>query len=553
MKKTLFNIASALVLAALTLVSACKKGPDYSGMAEPEFSLIIEHYTPDMNVADNIPVVCVIRSEAGLQKVNMFLGKLPVDPEKPGYVGKDGDDRMVDEELYASISTFNDLHQFSLKENPKWSEDIIDIRIEAIDLGGRSKSVVMPVTITPYTPAPTVVFDPAEILIDETTGSSESPTTHFTVTSDVKLASVEVNLFRRDGIEPIGLTPGFQPRNTYSFEQDIAYQDGDTALQVAATDEYGKVKIETLNITYIPVPKPEVTANEGTSTEPIIAHSGDVQSLSFHFVSEGGAVAAKTLKFSAGKWTEIIELAKTLENENEGDYDITLPAFESNWGGVKVQVIDRLGRIGEIEISTIIDMRAIFETRIGAQAYAKQASEDYPDAYPFFSVADFKSYSLYDAWENTRMIDFVFYYFNGGEVGGNVRFYDPASATRPEGEWPESRDVEAGIPWFSTWSGRNATTRRLFDPARFSFDFDTVTADDLLGTAVQNRLKEGQVTNDFANFKQGAVVLFKTGPLSTCPNATGIIRFDRLEKNTTSQNWPKGYYIVSIKVVDKQN
>lgn len=552
MKKTIFNIASAFALAALTLLSACKKGPDYSGMAEPEFSLIIEHYTPDMNIADNIPVVCVIRSEAGLQKVNMFLGKVPADPEKPGYAGKEGDDRMVDEELYATVSTFNDPHQFSLKENPKWSEDIIDIRIEAIDNGGRSKSVVLPVTITPYTPAPAVVFDPSEIIIDENTGSSESPTTRFTVTSDVKLAKVEVNLFRREGIEPIGLTPGFVPRSTYSFEQDIAYQDGDTALQVAATDEYGKVRIETLNITYIPVPKPVVTPNEGTSTDPIIAHSGDVKSLSFHFTSQGGAVAAKTLKFSAGKWTEISELYKTLDNEQLGDYDITLPPFESSWGGVKVQVIDRLGRIGEVEISTIIDMRAIFETRIGGQAYAKEASEDYPDAYPFFSIADFKSHSLYEAYENTRMIDFVFYFFNGGQTGGNVRFYD-ATVSRPEGEWPESRDVEAGIPWYATWSGRNATTRRLFDPARFSFDFDTVTADDLLGTAVQNRLKEGQVNADFCDFNNGAVVLFKTGPLSTCPNATGIIRFDRIEKNTTSQNWPKGYYIVSVKVVDKQN
>lgn len=527
------NIVMAALAGLLALTSCKKNGPDYSKMAEPEFSLILDQMTPDMNTVDNIPVVCVIRSEAGLQQVRMYLVS------------------GTDETLYTTITKFHDPHQFSLKESPKWTEDITDIRIEALDNGNRVKSVTLEVKITPYQPAPTVEFEYDKIVIDETKGSSESPVTRFTVTSPTKITGIEVNLFRRDGITKIGLTPAFTPRQEYRFEQQIDYIEGDTALQVAATDEYGKVKIETLPITYIAVPSPVLTPSGSTSTDPIIAHSGDTRSMSFNFVSEGGAVAAKTLKYVKGSWVEIQELYKELGNVGRGEYSVTLPAFESNWNAVKFQIIDRLGRMGEVEVKTIIDMRAVIEQRVGAQAWAKVGSEDYPDAHPFYSIRDLNSITLYQAYEETRNVDFVFYYFNNGNPGGTVRFYD-AMANRPDGEWPEQMDAAAGIPSYNTWSGRNATTRRKFDPSRFSFNFDTVTADDLLGSAVQNRLNEGQTNPDFCDFVNGDVVLFKTGPLSTCPNTTGIIRFERLDKNTTSGNYSKGYYIVSIKVVDNK-
>ncbi len=544
-----------IALAGVMTLASCKdNGPDYSQMAEPEFSLILDQLTPDMNTVDNIPVVCVIHSEAGLQRVNMFLGKLKEDAAPLELEESQTEERDLDETLYTSVTTFHDPHQFSLKESPKWTKDIIDIRIEAIDNGGRSKSVILPVAITPYKNPPTVEFELKEIVIDETKGSSESPMTRFTVTSPTKITAIEVNLFQREGIKKIGLTPAFSPRQEYNFEQQIDYIDGDTALQVAATDEYGKVKIETLPISYIAVPSPVLTPSGETTTDPIVAHSGDSRSLSFSFVSEGGAVAAKTLKFVKGNWVEIQDLYRDLGNAAQGEYSVTLPTFESDWTAVKFQIIDRLGRIGEQEVKTIIDMRAVFEQRVGAQAWAKAGSEEYPDAYPFYSIRDLKSINLYQAWEESRNVDFVFYYFNNGNPGGTVRFYD-AQANRATSEWPEQMDAAAGIPAFGTWSGehaKNSTTRRKFDPSRFSFNFDTVTADDLLGSAVQNRLNEGQVNPDFCDFVNGDVVLFKTGPASTSPNTVGIIRIDRLDKNTTSGNYPKGYYIVSIKVVDKK-
>ncbi|MCM1501334.1 MAG: hypothetical protein NC115_01545 [Bacteroidales bacterium] len=531
------NIYKALlILVAMALGASCtRQTMDWSAMAEPEFNLILDQLSPDMNTSDNIPVICVVRSEAGLKQVCMYIGR--------------GSAENPEETLYKKITDFHDPYQFSLKESPKWSEDMLEIRIEATDRGDRTKEAVLPVSVIPYKPAPEIAFELDKIEVDETTGSMLSPVTKFTVTSQTTVTDIKINLFQRDGIKSIGLTPAFTPRNEYSFEQQIDYVDGDTALQVAATDEYGKVKIETLPIIYTAVPAPVIVPSGETVAEPVISSSGPGGTFTFHFTSEGGAAAAKTLKLAKGEWREIQELFVTYDNVREGDYNVTIPAYGTDMNALKFQVIDRLGRIGELEIATVIDMRAVFDCRVGAQCYAKHGSEEYPDAFPFFSIRDLKCVNLYQAWEEKRNVDLVFYYFNNGQPGGTVRLYE-ALINRPDAEWPESQDAELGIPLYSKWPERNQTVRRKFDPGRFSFDFNTVTVDDLLGTAVQNRLSEGQTNADFCDYANGEAFFFRTGPMSACPNTTGMVKIEKLDKNTTSANYGKGYYIISVKVAN---
>lgn len=505
----------------LTLNGCGDKDTDYSGMSIPEFSLILDEIKPDMNTSDNIPLVCVILSEAGLKSVQMFITKDGV--ENP----------------YKEVTSFYDKMQYSVKELPLWEEGMTSFRLVATDLGNRTNEVSIPISVIKYMAPPVITFEKDEIIIDENTGSIDIPITKFEVKGATKLVSVEVKLFRKSTIEDIVLTPAFSQKETYSFEQEIIYEEGDNALQVKATDDYGKSKIETLPIKYISIPAPELAVSGSTTTDVIIANSGTSKTLTFNAKSSIGIMAINVYKVEKGVETELTSVSKTYNSEENVDFTAELPDFEPTWNAVKVVAYDRLGRSSSIEIPTIIDLNYKSNMRIGSQYYSKVADPAYPDAYCFFSVKDMKTYNLSEFYANISNIDMYFYFFTG-----NVRLYE-AITNRPEGGWSE--DVANNIPSFYTWPGRNTMKIKKFKPGVWSFNFDNVTSADLQTAAVQNYLNTPRVTEDFANYVGGEVAFFQTSASSTAPSKIGIMRIESF--TVDPKDFTKGFYLMSFKIL----
>jgi hypothetical protein len=103
--------------------------------------------------------------------------------------------------------------------------------------------------------------------------------------------------------------------------------------------------------------------------------------------------------------------------------------------------------------------------------------------------------------------------------------------------------IQVGGQAISGGSGSNA---KVF--------FDNVTLDDLTASAVQSYVVQGKTNPDWINYKAGDCFIFKTGPLSTYPNSTGIVRFERIEGSRDSftgqnalPNDKPCYIVISIK------
>ena len=536
------KIVSALVV--LTALLACQREPDYSGMAAPGIEWMYESLHPDLNRVDNTPVVCVIFSEAGLKTVT--LSKVEAGEEL----------------LLSTISEFKDIHQYSLKENPAWNTDITSVIVRAVDRAGKTAEASMEVSVTPVQPAPVIVFELDKIEINEREEDPNEIQTKFDVTSSNTLESVKVALFTADGIVDVPLQPAFHAGDaSYSFDQTITYLEGYRGLQVTATDANGKMKIETLPVNYIPAPVPVLTPLEGTSTDRLIVRSTDSQTFRFHIDSEAGLSTVevnKVTKDALGEevLTRVDISYYTPETDFSKDYAYTAESFDTGCHAIEITATDKLNHKGTVRIPTIVDMRFAEDIVIASQYNAKSplTVEGYPgqEAYCFFSIKDFKTYSLNYFWqpENRRNIDLFYFAWNYANANDNGARIMKGSEER-SGQDSERylADATAGIPELGTgadWGGRNATyMKRLTDA--YAFDFDNVTVDDLLTPAVQNYIVQGKVASDWYGFKPGDCLIFKTGPLSTCPNAMGLIRFDVFEGSRTNFGTSPVYLVISIK------
>ncbi len=524
-----FRIFLCLLLLSVGL-SGCKSDEQIPQGAEPRIESILSTFTPDMNTGDNIPVVCVVFSEVGLSSVEVYIN------------------RAGSETLLRTITSFNDPTQYSVRETPAWDESITSVRIAATDRARKTVSKSIPVSVIPYMSAPVITFDPAEIVIDENTGVIDIPTTRFTIEGSSTLSAVEVSLFRKATTETITLTPALtQGSMTYSFEQDILYADGDVALQVKATDTYGKVKIETLPITYIAIPAPVIVPTGTTTLDPIVAASGTTASPTFRVTSAIGVNSIRVYKVEKGVETELAGVGRNYDAQTDIAFTAALPAFEASWNAIKLVAVDRLGRQTSQVISTIIDLRYKPSLRIGTQYYSKVSDPDYPGTFCFFSVRDMQTYPLVDFYNDTRNIDMYFYFFNSA-----VRLY-AATVNRPGEAW--SADADNNVPFLENWPAathpRNGTKIKKFIPASWSFTFDNVTSADLQTPAVQTYLNQGQVTDDFANYAKGEVAFFQTVAASTAPSKIGIMRIENFVLENSGQfSNTKGYYIVSFKILN---
>lgn len=530
MKKT-FEILICSCIILISFLSSCDNdNPDYSGTKAPKISLILDSIVPDMNKTDNIPLLCVVFSEAGLNSVKMYVVK------------------GTEETLYKEVITFYDAKQYSLKELPQWQDDITAFRIVATDNANRSTEAIIPVSVIKYKAAPVITFEKSEIVIDENEGSTQIPITKFEVRAATVLSTIEITLFRKTGPVVVESNPTFVANSDsiYRFSQDIIYQDGDRSLQVKATDAYGKSKIETLPIKYIPVPYPEMTVTGNTTLDPIIAKSGTSKTLTFKATSVIGIMSVKVYKIEKGVETELTDISKYYNSETEVNFTAGLNNIQASWNAIKIVAYDQLGRSVSLGISTIIDLNYKANLRIGSQYYAKTADANYPNTYCFLSVNDLKTYNLQYFFNNKSNIDLTFYIFLGAP---DIRIYSPVVNRNDAYCAGWSADAANSIPAMidgeTAWNGKNNTLTKQYSAGVWPFSFENVTADDL--TAVRDGSFFNSGAGTIPGLKVGDVIFFKTATTSTAPSKVGMMRIESFTFDAVTK-W-KGYYIVSFKVL----
>jgi nucleoside diphosphate kinase len=517
-----------IVAAFLIMGSGCSKNDeiDYSRTKPPEIKAIMEVVKPDLNTADNVPLVCVVFAEAGLKSVKMKIVKAGVETD------------------YKEVTTFYDNKQYSVKELPLWDETVQSFKVIATDMADRTVEKIIPISVVKYLAAPVVTFPVSEILIDENSGTIVIPRTKFSVVGASTIVKVEVTLFSASGTTPVPLDPPLGISSlTYDFDQEILYKAGDNALQVSVTDSYGKIKIETLPIRYISIPAPELKVSGSTTLNPIVTPSNTSRSLTFTAASAIGINAIRVYKLEKNVVTEITSLSKTYTSEKAVEFTAALPPFTPTTTGIRISAFDQLGRITTVDIQSVIDLSYNPNARIGSQFYSKVADPALPGVYSFYSVKDMKTYDLATFYTNRPNIDMYFYFF-----GGAVRLYQ-ATTNRPGEAW--SGDPGNGIPLMENWTGvpRNATKIKKFTPGSFAFNFDNVTSTDLKAAAVQTYINSAQVTADFANYVAGEVAFFQTAATSTNGAKIGMMRIESFTVDPA--NTTKGFYVVSFKVVQQ--
>lgn len=551
--KKLFIVLSVLTLSLLGCEN--KQEPDYSSMAAPSIELMYDNVTPDLNRVDNTPIVCVVFSEAGLKSVSLFKTE-------------SGEETLVKE-----ISSFHDPYQYSMKESLPWNTNISSVRILATDNADRTAEAVLPVAVTPVLPAPTIVFGQEKIQIDERNEDPNEVLTTFEVSSSNSLQSVKVSLFTSEGITDVPLNPAFHVGDvTYSFSQTIAYFEGYRGVQVSATDANGKMKIETLPVNYIPAPAPVMTATGETVVGPLVVKSTDSRTFTFHVDAETGLSYIEVVKLTKDVQGKDVRNRIDITYYNASsdfatDYSYTLNSFEEDGHAIEFVAVDRLNHSVSAHFPTMVNLRYGENIVIAAQRNTKEPLilEEFPgvESYCFFSVRDFKTYSLFDFWqmENRRNIDFFYFAWNNGGASDNGTRLMRANEDRAgqDPSWFTYTDPEGlnNIPTMaasnSDWGSRNATYIKKLTDA-YAFDFDNVTVADLTSSAVQTYVVQGKTNADWINYKVGDCFLFKTGPLSTYPNSTGIARFERIEGSRDSftgqnalPNDKPCYVVISIK------
>ena len=545
-----------VILSAILALAACvgKQDTDYASLPAPSIELMYQTLSPDLNRVDNTTVVCVVFSEAGLKTVEL-------------YMTESGAEKRI-----AQITDFKDAHQYSLKETPSWTVDVTEVRIVAIDKADRKVQAVLPVEVTPVLPAPVITFEKEIIKIDERNEDPSTVTTRFTITSSNTLESVKASLFTADGVVDVPLNPTFHAgESSYSFEQDIDYFEGYRGLQVSATDANGKMKIETLPVNYIPAPAPTMEPTGTTVVEPISVRATDSKSFSFKVAAETGLsnieVASVTKDIQGNDVLNRVAIEYyDASSDFEVEYSYTFDSFDPASHAVVFTATDRLNHKVSARIPPFVNLRFGENIVIAAQRNTKEplVLEEFPgvESYCFFSVRDFKTYSLFDFWDTAqrRNIDFFYFAWNNGGSSDNGTRLMRANEDRAGQDPSWFTYVNAGVTEIpimagsnSQWSGRNATLIKKLTSA-YSFNFDNVTEADLTASSLQTYLNQGKVNADWINYKAGDCFVFKTGTLSTAPSCVGIVRFERIEGSRDSftgqnalPNDKPCYVVISIK------
>ncbi len=433
----------AWCFAAVSL-AACSddEGIDPSS-AEPVVAYPYETLVADLNKADNLPVVAIVKSEAGLRSVALAILT-------------DGGETIP----VSTVTEFFDRNSFSLSEKINYKSDYVSAVVSAEDLLGRRTEAALPIRIIDIVEPPVIVFSPESWEYDETVGG-DIPRTHIEVSSPAMLKSVEITRVKSSD-QTVFTSVDFSsedPQSSWTFDEQVHYDEFDRGMKVKVTDSYGQVRIATMAVNYKTVPPPSVEFAAAT----IIADRDEEKSVEIVIESQAG-VAKVALYRVEGK-TETLVSEKTCDGEKTLAYAGKM-VFTDATSGVKAVVTDRVGRSTTASAGALVNLIFAESIPVGTAPLADGAE----GVFRLLSLGDQRTYSVQECFDNPSLqahVDVKVYYMNGNTA--SVRIYSMKEADNKNGEYA------AGDKNINAFSCLNATCFRLVT----NLSFDTATAADI--------------------------------------------------------------------------
>lgn len=369
--------------------------------AAPVIKFPMEQLDIDLNKVDNLPVVAVIKSQAGLKQVTMKI-------------------KTVEGILeYKTVTNFFNPNSYSLSEKPDYNANYEAFVIEATDKLNHVTTETLPIAVTDVMERPVIKFDLDKIVYDEMDENPVIPRTTFTVTSEAGLKTVEVYLISADGQEAKG-SAELAGKKEFSYDEMINYKEGDKGFKVKAVDIYDNVSILTLPVEYKTVPVPVLTL----PTTPMVGTTDAKLRVPVKVTSVRGIQRVIIYRVENGREVEALNERKN--GETHLDYAAEINVTEAT-SQIKVVVSD--GRVGKEAIGytrVYVDME-VARANISSKVLANTAHASYPDAYGLLSFKDLKTYSVdyaLSSADNAKNVDLKFYCMGKGQnVESEARLY----------------------------------------------------------------------------------------------------------------------------------
>lgn len=510
MNKRLFTILAGIF--AVLSFAACNDddGIDPSS-AEPTITYAYDALEADLNKVDNLPVVAVVKSEAGLQSVTLDI--LTADDERVPV---------------KTVTEFFNRKSYSLSEKVNWEADYSEAVITAVDLLGRTVTESIPVSIIDVVAPPAIVFTPESWSYDETVGG-EKARTHFVVTSASALKSIEMYRVTTEGQTQYGgtVTGGdTDPWTTYTFDEMIQYGETDKGFKVKATDIYDQVRIASMTVSYKTVPPPTVTFADAM----IFADKDEKKAVNIDIESLAGIVQVELFRLE-GK-TETSVSTKTYDKLHTLNYAEEM-VFTNATSGVKVIVTDNVGRTTTATTKAIVNMDYLESVEIGGIGYTS-AKASRPDVYSLFSLKYMKTLPMLDvldAAEVNGVADVDICYYNMSNV--THRIYSPDGEKSGEYKAPDGRTLK-------DLAAKPLTRFQVLT----NVDFESATA-----ASIANDVIASQLTLARIDSKVGDVIAFKTGSKSSAGgNRIGLMKILSIYEETTESGGAKNTNLSTVTV-----
>ena len=435
----------------------------------PIIKFPMEQLDVDLNKVDNLPVVAVIKSQAGLQSVAMKIQTA---------------EGTVD---YKTVTDFFNPNSYSLSENLEYNANYQSFIIEATDKLNHVVVGTLPISITDVMERPVITFEPEEIIYDEMDENPTIPRTTFKVVSEAGLKKVELYLVSASGQVSKG-TAELNGDTEYSFDEMIDYKEGDKGFKVKAEDTYGNLTIETLPVTYKTIPGPVLTL-----TDQIIFADTDVKTeVSMQIESVRGVHEVVIYRIENGQEVE------ALREQKSGEHSLSYaPKIDCTEATSQLKVVVSDGRsskeaVGYVKAYVNMEVATI---NVGSQQLANNAHEKYPDAFGMVSLNDLKTYTVDYAIAseaNAKNIDFKFYCFGGSAV---PRLYSMDN-TEKDSEFAGATGKLSAI------KVKNLTRFAILN----NFDFENATV-----SSISEILSSSISVSKLTPFAAGNIIAFRTG------------------------------------------
>ena len=465
-----------LIGLCMSMVTSCnddKENIDPNAAAPVIKFPIGEKLDVDLNKIDNLPVVAVIKSQAGLKSVTMKIQTAEGTTE------------------YKTVTDFFNANSYSLSERLEYMSNYQAFIIEATDKLDHTVTETLPISITDVMERPVITFDPEEIVYDEMDENPTIPRTTFKVTSEAGLKKVEMFLVSATGQVSKG-TAELSGEKEYSFDEMINYVEGDRGFKVKAEDTYGYITIATLPVIYKIIPKPELTLPDS----PIFADTETKKGVPMQIKSVRGIREIVIYRVEGAN--EVEALRKTMNGETTLDI---APEINFTEATSKLKIVVSDGRVGKEVTGTMkayVNMDVV-KVNIGSQPIANTAHDKFKDAFGLLSFNDLKTYSVDYAianTENAKNVDLKFYCFGGA---GEPRLYSMDNAEK-DGEFSGSTGKLSAI------GAKNMTRFAMLS----NFDFDNATV-----TSISEILSSSISISKLTPFAVGDIIAFRTGSSST--------------------------------------